>query len=130
MRRMCKTFFFCFFVSSSPSVSVYFSFTLPLPPSVVSVSLCLPLSFLSAVFLGLSTARSLDGIHRFSWAARSCDPPAKNQTALPTARLVHKETRMLTHTHTHLKTVPVPQRERLHNKTTTQTQSTGQYVTT
>lgn len=101
MRRMCKTFFFCFFVSSSPSVSVYFSFTLPLPPSVVSVSLCLPLSFLSAVFLGLSTARSLDGIHRFSWAARSCDPPAKNQTALPTARLVHKETRMLTHTHTH-----------------------------
>lgn len=100
MRRMCKTFFFCFFVSSSPSVSVYFSFTLPLPPSVVSVSLCLPLSFLFAVFLGLSTARLLDGIHRFSWAARGCDPPAKNQTALPTARLVHKETRMLTHTHT------------------------------
>lgn len=98
---MQNVFFFSFFVSSSPSVSVYFSFTLPLPPSVVSVSLCLPLSFLFAVFLGLSTARSLDGIHRFSWAARSCDPPAKNQTALPTARLVHKETRMLAHTHTH-----------------------------
>lgn len=89
-------------VSSSPSASDSSSShscflclrSTPLPRS-------LSLSLFLSDCLCLSATLSVVGIHHLSWAATSCDPPAKNQTALPTARRAHKETRMLIQTHTH-----------------------------
>lgn len=65
------------------------------------------------VFLPLPPSVSFFSIHHFHWASGSCNPPAKNQTVVPTAWLAHKATRMLIHTltHTHTWMVPVPPRD-------------------
>ncbi len=96
-------YIFKVFVTSSPFVSALFSLSLTFSSyGGVSLSLCLSLLFLPlSLSLSVSLSLLLVGIHFFSWPARSCDPPAKNQTVLPTARLAHKETGMLTHTRTH-----------------------------
>ena len=90
-----------------------------------SVCLCLSLSLPLSLSLSLSLSLCPSLSHCFSWAARSCDPPAKNQTSLPTTRLAHKETGMLTHTRTrtqnwqthNLGWCQCHEEKRLHNKT-------------
>lgn len=59
-----------------------------------------PLFYLLLLCLFISFCLSLITVHCFSWAARSCNPTAKNQTVLPADWLARKETEMLTHTHT------------------------------
>lgn len=75
---------------------------------------CLPLLPLGCLSPSLLLCLSV-GIHCFSKAATSCDPPAKNQTALPTARLVHKDTRMPTHWHLHTRVTHTLRRCQQHN---------------
>lgn len=98
-----KNMFFLY-ISWCPHLLLHPTLLLLTPVSSVwgpPLSLALSLSLFLSDCLCLSATLSVVGIHHLSWAATSCDPPAKNQTALPTARRAHKETRMLIQTHTH-----------------------------
>lgn len=85
-----------------------FYFSLVCPPSGVFASSFLFSSSPSVLFYRPPFSFfSLDAIHLFSWAVRSCDPCARNQTALPTARPADKRgqdayTHTQTRTHTQM----------------------------